>query len=258
MILSVHLLGWSWVGYLLFEKGFDEEHSRYFKDLATSLWTVLISFTTANFPDAVVLAYDVDRRSALFYVPYMILSVFLLSNIFTAIIFKSWEDEMLFERARLDLRAKTLFDEAFDELERNSRLSAGYVDKALLKATLDTLHLQTHMKQLISSPYSFNLMDGVLNRHDFYEVFHSLQGADSEDKFFWPSFSRRHPHVTSRFVLSAAFLVEETKVRPRDRAQAAPRRSLHRTDRLTTDGPRKSPAPRTHSTSRCSSTAWSA
>ena len=258
VILSVHLMGWSWVGYLLFEKGFDEEHSRYFKDFATSLWTVLISFTTANFPDAVVLAYDVDRRSALFYVPYMILSVFLLSNIFTAIIFKSWEDEMLFERARLDLRAKTLFDEAFDELERNSRLSAGYVDKALLKATLDTLHLQTHMKQLISSPYSFNLMDGVLNRHDFYEVFHSLQGADSEDKFFWPSFSRRHPHVTSRFVLSAAFLVEETKVRSRDRARRAAPFVTHRTDRLTTDGPRKSPAPRTHSTSRCSSTAWSA
>ena len=73
-------------------------------------------------------------------------------------------------------------------------------------------------------------MDGALNRHDFYEVFHSLQDADSEDKFFWPSFSRRHPHVTSRFVLSAAFLVEETKVRSRDRRRT-PRRGVRYTPR---------------------------
>eukprot|EP00931_Biecheleriopsis_adriatica_P104399 TRINITY_DN7907_c0_g1_i2.p1 TRINITY_DN7907_c0_g1~~TRINITY_DN7907_c0_g1_i2.p1 ORF type:complete len:742 (+),score=108.15 TRINITY_DN7907_c0_g1_i2:83-2308(+) len=92
LALIICLVFFTWAGIVFFQN--SEEGASFFKDwgrATTSLW---IFFTTANCPDVFVLAYTQHRISCLFFIAFMVISVYLLSNVLLARVYDSYKTEL--------------------------------------------------------------------------------------------------------------------------------------------------------------------
>jgi hypothetical protein len=92
----------------------------YFSDLSESLTHLFELSTTSNFPGLIVPAYNCNRWNALFFVAHIIVSVYLLIPLFTAVSYASFFDQM---KAEAQLRTSRMFlgfDVAFKTLSSKS------------------------------------------------------------------------------------------------------------------------------------------
>jgi len=90
--LLICLLFFTWAGIVLFQN--SEEGFSFFKDWGKATASLWIFFTTANCPDVFVLAYNQNRISCLFFIGFMIVSVYLLSNVLLARVYDSYKSQL--------------------------------------------------------------------------------------------------------------------------------------------------------------------
>ena len=83
-----YILFFGWTGSRLF-KG-QPEGASICPDQATCTWQILITMTTANYPDVSLDAYGVNRAYVLFFLLYMILGLFFLLNLVLAVIYSNY------------------------------------------------------------------------------------------------------------------------------------------------------------------------
>jgi len=92
----------------------------YFSDLSESLTHLFELSTTSNFPGLIVPAYHCNKWNALFFVGHIVISVYLLVPLFTAVSYASFFDQM---KAEAQLRTSRMFsgvDAAFKTLSSKS------------------------------------------------------------------------------------------------------------------------------------------
>lgn len=92
----------------------------YFSDLSESLTHLFELSTTSNFPGLIVPAYNCNKWNALFFVGHIIVSVYLLVPLFTAVSYASFFDQMKAEAQLRTSRMFSGFDAAFKILSSNS------------------------------------------------------------------------------------------------------------------------------------------
>jgi hypothetical protein len=94
----------------------------YFSDLSESLTHLFELSTTSNFPGLIVPAYNCNKWNALFFVSHIVVSVYLLVPLFTAVSYASFFDQM---KAEAQLRTSRMFsgvDAAFKTLSCKSSI----------------------------------------------------------------------------------------------------------------------------------------
>lgn len=92
----------------------------YFSDLSESLTHLFELSTTSNFPGLIVPAYNCNKWNALFFVGHIIVSVYLLVPLFTAVSYASFFDQMKAEAQLRTSRMFSGFDAAFKTLSSKS------------------------------------------------------------------------------------------------------------------------------------------
>ncbi|CAL9756092.1 unnamed protein product [Musa acuminata subsp. burmannicoides] len=116
------LLFASWLAYVTFE---DTEQGRtMFSSYGTTLYQMFVLFTTSNNPDVWVPAYKNSRWSCLFFVLYVLLGVYFLTNLILAVVYDSFKKQLAKQVLQMDSMRKSILEKAFSLINDN-----GFVNK---------------------------------------------------------------------------------------------------------------------------------
>ena len=89
-VLVLYVLTYGWAAVLLFRRA--EEGVSDFDTLAEAIWTLLITLTTANFPDVMMPFYTRSRLVVLFFGPYLLLGHIFLLNLVLAVVVHAYSE----------------------------------------------------------------------------------------------------------------------------------------------------------------------
>jgi two pore calcium channel protein len=121
--LFICLFFFVWVGLMIFsEKGADSTQFPNWSDAFANLW---ILFTTANCPDAFVAIYTKHRLAIFFFFAYIVLSLYLLSNILLARVYDAYKEELKQMVIKYAENEEAAVNHAFSLLKNNE----GVIDR---------------------------------------------------------------------------------------------------------------------------------
>ncbi|CAL4955165.1 unnamed protein product [Urochloa decumbens] len=129
------LLFASWLAYVTFED--TPQGKTIFTSYGTTLYQMFVLFTTSNNPDVWVPAYKSSRWYALFFVIYVLLGVYFLTNLILAVIYDSFKEQLAKQLAQMDSIRKNILQKAFDLIDTNGQ---GYLNKEQCLSLLDELN----------------------------------------------------------------------------------------------------------------------
>uniref|UniRef100_A0A7N6FBJ9 Ion transport domain-containing protein n=1 Tax=Anabas testudineus TaxID=64144 RepID=A0A7N6FBJ9_ANATE len=132
LLLALHLCLFTMIGMLLFAKTENGEWELHFRNLPSSLTSLLVLLTTANNPDVMIPAYSLNRAYSIFFIAFSVIGTYCLMNLLTAIIYNQFRGYLLMSvqtsiiRRRLGIRA------AFQVLSCRGAPQAGMICSLLL------------------------------------------------------------------------------------------------------------------------------
>ncbi|XP_077419200.1 two pore channel protein 2 isoform X2 [Vanacampus margaritifer] len=180
LLLALHLCIFTMIGMLLFPKTEDplknEEWKVYFRNLPTSLTSLLVLLTTANNPDVMIPAYSLNRGFAIFFVSFSVIGTYCLMNLMTAIIYNQFRGYLLMSvqtsiiRRRLGIRAAFQVLSCHDaENAARERVPIGAVLQVMSR-----IKMQSYYREAITSETRQYEAEGFMNREQFKQIFDEL------------------------------------------------------------------------------------
>ncbi|KAF0709363.1 Aste57867_5953 [Aphanomyces stellatus] len=112
-LLGIYLAFFAWIATILFQDTDEETIMPTFLD---SVWQLLITLTTANFPDVMMPAYTSSRAYAIFFIVFVLFGLFFLLNLILAQVFSNFQQVAQAEAAQIDATRRTLLLQAFELL----------------------------------------------------------------------------------------------------------------------------------------------
>ena len=113
VLIVANLVVWALLGYLLFSSNIlYNDPEGYFADIPTTIFNVYVLFTTSNFPDILFPFWKVNNLSAIYFVSFLLIGLYLLLNLMLAVFYNSYKQQIEKKISKYDeLRAKFLEDE---------------------------------------------------------------------------------------------------------------------------------------------------
>ncbi|KAL6330572.1 hypothetical protein AAG906_040503 [Vitis piasezkii] len=163
------LLFASWVAYVMFED--TQQGKTVFTSYLTTLYQMFILFTTSNNPDVWIPAYKVSRWYCLFFVLYILLGVYFMTNLILAVIYDSFKNQLAKQVAEMDRMRRRMLEKAFNLIDKSN---LGFLKKE------QCIHLFEELNKYRSLP--------KISREDFELIFDELDDSNdfkiNLDEFF--------------------------------------------------------------------------
>ncbi|KAF7822985.1 two pore calcium channel protein 1 [Senna tora] len=118
------LLFSSWVAYVMFED--TQQGKTIFTSYGTTLYQMFVLFTTSNNPDVWIPAYKASRWYCLFFVLFVLLGVYFVTNLVLAVVYDSFKSELAKQVSDMDRMRRNMLEKAFDLLDN---YHVGYLNK---------------------------------------------------------------------------------------------------------------------------------
>ncbi|XP_051135328.1 two pore calcium channel protein 1A [Andrographis paniculata] len=159
-LLLLFLLFSSWLAYVIFED--TEQGKTTFTSYGVTLYEMFILFTTSNNPDVWIPAYKQSRWNVLFFVVFVLLGVYFVTNLILAVVYDSFKGELVKQVAEKDRTRTRVLKKAFNLIDENE---LGYLDKD------QCIRLFAELNKYRTLP--------KISREDFELIFYELD--DSHD-----------------------------------------------------------------------------
>ncbi|XP_056238455.1 two pore channel protein 2 isoform X2 [Seriola aureovittata] len=180
LLLALHLCLFTMIGMLLFAKTEDPkkngEWQLHFRNLTTSLTSLLVLLTTANNPDVMIPAYSLNRGYAIFFVAFSVIGTYCLMNLLTAIIYNQFRGYLLMSvqtsiiRRRLGIRA------AFQVLscQGAQRATEERVRVDAVLEVMSRVQMKSYYRATITTEAQRFADLGFMDREQFRKIFEEL------------------------------------------------------------------------------------
>ena len=93
VLICAFLIIYSLLGYILFRGDliyYDPEG--YFADIPTTIFNIYVLFTTSNFPDILFPFWKVNNVTAIFFIGFLLIGLYLLLNLMLAVFYNSYKN----------------------------------------------------------------------------------------------------------------------------------------------------------------------
>ncbi|MCL7033646.1 hypothetical protein MKW94_023670 [Papaver nudicaule] len=195
MALSlVFLLFASWLAYVIFED--TQQGKTTFYSFGITMYQMFVLFTTSNNPDVWIPAYKESRWYSLFFVLYVLLGVYFVTNLILAVVYDSFKEQLAKQVAERDNSRKRVLDKAFHLMDTDG-------DKVLHKD--HCIHLFKELNKYRSLPKiteeEFELIfdelddtrDFKIDRDEFFDLTNAIAIRFKKEEIpswfdYYPSF----------------------------------------------------------------------
>ncbi|KAF7850532.1 hypothetical protein BT93_L5417 [Corymbia citriodora subsp. variegata] len=157
-LLLLFLLFSSWVAYVMFED--TEQGKTEFTSYGATLYKMFVLFTTSNNPDVWISAYKVSRWYSIFFVLYILLGVYFVTNLVLAVVYDSFKSQLVKQVSEMDRMREIMLGKAFKLIDKNN---VGYINKE------QCVRLFEELNEYRSLP--------KISREDFQLIFNELDDS---------------------------------------------------------------------------------
>ncbi|GAQ86801.1 hypothetical protein KFL_003120080 [Klebsormidium nitens] len=126
----------SWLAYVLFEDTLQGKEE--FTTFSITSLKMVILFTGSNNPDVWQKAYEEHRAYSIFFVVYLLLGLYFLTNLVLAVIFDSFQKQLGQARKAKEANKRRVLSRAFAFVDGDNR---GYIDSDQLTGLMHALNL---------------------------------------------------------------------------------------------------------------------
>lgn len=188
------LLFSSWLAYVIFEDTL--EGKSVFPSYGTTLYKMFILFTTSNNPDVWIPAYKASRWYSLFFILYILLGVYFVTNLILAVVYDSFKSQLVKQISEMDSMRKKNLAKAFNLLDNKN---AGYLDKDQCIHLFEELNNYRTLPKTSREEFEL-IFDALDDSHDFkinLDEFTDLCNAISLrfQKEDVPSWLMKYPYI---------------------------------------------------------------
>ncbi|KAF9610927.1 hypothetical protein IFM89_025737 [Coptis chinensis] len=114
----------SWLAYIIFED--TQQGKILFYSYGSTLYQMFVLFTTSNNPDVWIPAYKESRWNSLFFVIYVLLGVYFITNLILAVVYDSFKDQLAKQVVEMDSTRRSILEKAFNLIDTHKK---GFLDK---------------------------------------------------------------------------------------------------------------------------------
>ncbi|XVE66198.1 hypothetical protein DITRI_Ditri08aG0061300 [Diplodiscus trichospermus] len=204
------LLFASWVAYVMFED--TQQGKLVFTSFGTTLYQMFVLFTTSNNPDVWIPAYKASRWYCIFFVLYVLIGVYFVTNLILAVVYDSFKSELAKQVSEMDRMRRSMLCKAFDLIDD---CNVGFLNKEQCIHLFEELNKYRTLPKISREEFEL-IFDELDDSHDFkinLDEFTDLCNAiglrfQKEDS---PSILERFPIYHSPFSESLKAFVRSPK-----------------------------------------------
>ncbi|XP_057487817.1 two pore calcium channel protein 1A-like [Actinidia eriantha] len=155
------LLFSSWVAFVMFED--TKQGKTVFTSFGTTLYQMFVLFTTSNNPDVWIPAYKDSRWDCLFFVLYVLLGVYFVTNLILAVVYDSFKSELAKQVVEKDRTRTRILEKAFNLIDKNN---LGYLNKDQCIRLFEELNKYRTLPKISREDFEL-IFDELDDSHDF-------------------------------------------------------------------------------------------
>ncbi|KAL3821471.1 hypothetical protein ACJIZ3_007376 [Penstemon smallii] len=182
------LLFSSWLAFVIFED--TQQGKIVFTSYGETLYQMFVLFTTSNNPDVWIPAYKASRWYSLFFVLYVLLGVYFVTNLILAVVYDSFKCELVKQVAEKDRTRTRILKKAFTLIDN---YNLGYLNKDQCIRLFEELNKYRTLPKISREDFEliFDELDDShdvkINLDEFADLSHAIglrfQKEDSEPVF---------------------------------------------------------------------------
>ncbi|KAK4845703.1 hypothetical protein QYF36_008097 [Acer negundo] len=155
------LLFSSWLAYVIFED--TQQGKILFSSYGTTLYQMFVLFTTSNNPDVWIPAYKDSRWYSLFFVLYVLLGVYFVTNLILAVVYDSFKDQLTKQVSKMDHMRRSMLEKAFKLIDKDN---FGFLDKKQCIQLFEELNKYRTLPKISTEEFEL-IFDELDDTHDF-------------------------------------------------------------------------------------------
>ncbi|XP_010522608.1 PREDICTED: two pore calcium channel protein 1 isoform X2 [Tarenaya hassleriana] len=169
------LLFASWIAYVMFED--TQQGFTLFTSYGTTLYQMFILFTTSNNPDVWIPAYKSSRWSSLFFVLYVLIGVYFVTNLILAVVYDSFKEQLAKQVSGMDLMKRRMLEKAFRLIDNDN---TGAINKEKCIMLFEELTNYRTLPKISKEEFGliFDELDDTrdfkINKDEFTDLCHAI------------------------------------------------------------------------------------
>lgn len=106
VIIAAYLTFYSLLGFTLFANDTYLDPALYFDDIPSTVFNIYVLFTTSNFPDILFPYWKVNNLTALFFIGFLLIGLYMLLNFMLAVFYNSYKQQIEKKISKYDTMRK--------------------------------------------------------------------------------------------------------------------------------------------------------
>ncbi|KAL8151078.1 hypothetical protein V2J09_020886 [Rumex salicifolius] len=165
----------SWIAYVVFED--TVQGDTVFTSFGVTLYQMFILFTTSNNPDVWIPAYKASRWYCIFFILYVLLAVYFVTNLILAVVYDSFKSQLAKQLIAMDSMRRNILVKAFNLIDTHK---LGYLDKGQCLHLFEELNRYRTLPKISSEDFEliFNELDDSqdfkINSDEFADLCHAI------------------------------------------------------------------------------------